>query len=139
MGTLVAAGAGQALGFAVSYSAVLILLGVALAWRVIVIRRSQRIGLGDGEDKVLRRRIRAHGNFSEYAPLLIGLLIALSLVGAKEWAIHLVGVTGVTGRILHAIGLSGSGGSSFPRVGGMILTLSALVIGAVLALVFAWA
>lgn len=138
MEKLVQIGASPALGFAVSYIAVLVLLGVVLAWRVIGIRRSQKIGLGDGEDKVLRRRIRAHGNFSEYAPLLIGLLLALSLVGAKEWAIHLVGLTGVVGRILHAIGLSQSGGASFPRVGGMILTLSALVIGALLTLVFAW-
>ncbi|OYU48668.1 MAG: hypothetical protein CFE31_09465 [Rhizobiales bacterium PAR1] len=138
MEKLVQMAASPALGFAVSYIAVLVLLGVVLAWRVIEIRRSQKIGLGDGEDKILRRRIRAHGNFSEYAPLLIGLLLALSMVGAREWAIHLVGLTGLVGRVLHAIGLSQTGGASFPRVGGMILTLSALVFGAILTLVFAW-
>jgi uncharacterized membrane protein YecN with MAPEG domain len=138
MEKLVQIGSGHALGIAASYIAALIVLGVVLAVRVIAVRRAQKIGLGDGEDRVLRRRIRAHGNFSEYAPLLMIVLVALPLLGAKEWLVHLVGLTGLLGRTLHAIGISNTGGSSLPRVGGMILTLAALLIGAASLILLAW-
>ena len=135
---LVQVGSGHALGVAASYIAALVLLGVVLAVRVITVRRAQKIGLGDGEDRVLRRRIRAHGNYSEYAPLLMIILLALPLLGAKEWLIHLVGEIGLLGRILHAVGISKSGGTSMPRVGGMVLTLAGLLIGAASLLLLAW-
>lgn len=138
MDKLIGVGSGHTLGIAASYVAVLVLIGIVLAVRVIVVRRAQKIGLGDGEDRVLRRRIRAHGNFSEYAPLLMILLIALPLLGAKEGMIHLVGGMGLLGRVLHAIGLSRTGGASLPRVGGMVLTLLALAIGAIALPVLAW-
>lgn len=138
MDKLVQIGSGHALSIAASYVAVLIVIGVALAVRVISVRRSQKIGLGDGDDRVLRRRIRAHGNFSEYAPLLMILLLALPLLGAKEWLVHLVGMLGVVGRALHAIGISKSGGSSMPRAGGMVLTLTALLAGVAALIGLAW-
>lgn len=138
MEKLVQVGSGHALGVAASYIAALVLLGVVLAVRVITVRRAQKIGLGDGEDRVLRRRIRAHGNYSEYAPLLMIILLALPLLGAKEWLIHLVGEIGLLGRILHAVGISKSGGTSMPRVGGMVLTLAGLLIGAASLLLLAW-
>lgn len=138
MEKLVQAGSGHALGIAASYAAAFLLLGVVLALRVIALRRSQKIGLGDGDDRVLRRRIRAHGNFSEYAPLLMIAVLALPLLGAQEWLIHLVGGMGLLGRVLHGIGLTRSGGASLPRVGGMLLTLGALLIGAGALLTLAW-
>jgi uncharacterized membrane protein YecN with MAPEG domain len=138
MEKIVAAGSGQALAFAVTYVAILVLLGVALASRVIGSRRAQKIGLGDGDDSALRRRIRAHGNFSEYAPLIGLVLLALPLVGAREWLVHLIGLTAVTGRILHAIGLTKTGGVSFGRMVGMLMTLAALVAGAIAVLILAW-
>jgi uncharacterized protein len=131
-------GAGHALGVAVSYLAVLALMAVILAVRVVRVRRAERIGLGDGDNRMLNRRIRAHGNFSEYAPFLALLLLALPLVGAREWLVHLVGMTGLVGRILHAAGISRSGGASWPRVSGMILTFAAIATGAVGALLLAW-
>lgn len=135
---LPAAAQSNTLGFALSYCALLVLLGVVLAIRVILIRRKERIGLGSGDNKLLSRRIRAHGNFSEYAPLIILLLIGLALVNAPEWLIHLVGVAGLVGRSLHAIGLEKSAGESFGRVGGMMLTFTALLIGAASLLLLAW-
>lgn len=138
MEKLVQTGAGHTLGIAASYVAALIILGVVLALRVIVVRRAEKIGLGDGENRMLNRRIRAHGNFSEYAPLLMIAVLALPLLGAKEWLIHLVGGMGLLGRVLHGIGLTQSGGASLPRVGGMLLTLFALLIGAGALVTLAW-
>ena len=135
----IAPNAAEALAFSATYSALLVLLGIALAVRVIGVRRSERIGIGDGGSKELARRIRCHGNYSEYAPLLIGLLILLPLLGAKAWLVHLVGLMGLVGRVAHAYGLSQSAGTTFGRLGGMILTFTALGIGAIALLVLAWA
>jgi len=138
MEMLVKAANGQALAFAASYCMVLLLFGVFLAIRVIELRRSKRIGMGDGGERDLARRIRAHGNFSEFAPLLMLTLVLLALLGAKEWLIHLIGFSGVLGRILHGAALTRSAGSSFGRVGGMLLTFASLIIGAISLLVLAW-
>lgn len=138
MEKLVLAGSGQALAFAASYSAVLVLLGVVLTIRVIAARRERKIGLGDGGDKDMLRRVRAHGNFAETAPLLIGVLILLVLLGAREWQVHYVGLAGLVGRIMHAIGVSQSAGSSLGRVGGMMLTFFSLIGGALMLLYLAW-
>ncbi len=132
-------GEGREIGVAATYIALLILLGFALAVRVVAVRRSQKIGIGDGDDRQLMKRIRCHGNFSEYAPLLIAILILLPLLGAKDWVIHLAGAAAVTGRILHAIGLSQTSGISFGRMAGMILTFTTLVLGALALLWLAWA
>jgi uncharacterized membrane protein YecN with MAPEG domain len=46
---------------------------------------------------------------------------------------HLGGVILFAGRVLHAVGLSGSGGATFPRAIGMLLTWIAYVfLGAAL-------
>lgn len=138
MGTLIQTANGNALAFAASYVALLALLSIALAYNVIRGRYKFQVGLGDGGEKELNRRIRAHGNYSEYAPLIIGLLILLPLLGAKEWMVHLVGLTGLVGRIAHAIGLSGSAGPSIGRAAGMMLTFASIVSGALLLLFLAW-
>jgi len=53
------------------------LLLVSLSVQVSLRRAKMNTVFGDAGDKTLRRRIRAHGNFIEYAPLA---LIALGLV-----------------------------------------------------------
>jgi uncharacterized protein len=128
----------QALAFSASYVAVLVLMAVFLGLRVALMRKAERISLGDGANSALNRRIRAHGNFSEYAPLLIGVLIVLPLVGAREWLVHLVGATGLTGRILHAIAVTTGDSLLRYRALGMVMTLAALIIGALALLVLAW-
>jgi uncharacterized membrane protein YecN with MAPEG domain len=138
MGSIVASASPQALAFAASYTALLALMGFILTVRVILVRRGEKIALGDGANRLLLKRIRAHGNFCENAPFLIAILILLALLSSPEWLVHLVGLTGLTGRVLHAIGLSKTSGPSFGRVAGMVLTFGALIVGALALLVLAW-
>lgn len=128
----------DALSIAASYIAILVLLGVVLTFRVIFVRLAEKVGIGDGGSEELARRIRVHGNFSEQTPLILAILVLLPMLGAREWLVHAVGLPGVAGRVLHAIGFSRSAGKSFGRVAGMLLTTSALVIGALSLLVYAW-
>jgi len=98
------------------------LLLLVLLARISRHRHGQRIGLGDGGDAVLARKIRVHGNFVEHAPfalLLMALLESCGLQGAWLWAF---GTMLLLGRVLHAIGLSASAGYSFGRFYGTALT-----------------
>jgi uncharacterized protein len=51
------------------------------------------------------------------------MLVVLELAGGPAWLLHAAGVTLLVGRVLHAWGLGGSGGVSFGRFHGMLLTL----------------
>jgi uncharacterized protein len=128
----------NSLAFAASYIACLVFLGIVLTARVILIRRGEKVGIGDGGNRELAKRIRVHGNFCETAPFVAAILILLPLLGAKEWMIHAIGLPALTGRVLHAIGLGRTAGSSFGRVTGMVLTLLALGFGAIALLFLAW-
>jgi uncharacterized membrane protein YecN with MAPEG domain len=78
-----------------------------------------------------------HGNFAENVPVGLAGLIMLALIDAQAIVIHGVGILLLTGRVLHAIGLTGSAGSSKGRVGGMILTFTALIVTALALIVIA--
>lgn len=116
---------------AAAYIAVLVLVQVALTFLVIYGRYRYRVGIGDGGNAAMARLIRVHGNFVEFFAPAAALLLLLPLMGAGTTLIHCVGAPVVTGRILHAIGLSGSAGTSIGRLTGMVLSIAGLVIGAV--------
>jgi uncharacterized membrane protein YecN with MAPEG domain len=118
------------------YVGLLILMSIVLQFRVIRLRRSKLIGIGDGQDKELARAIRVHGNFTENVPFGMAGLIMLALIDAQAVLIHGVGLLLIAGRIAHAVGLNRTAGKSVGRVAGMVMTLCALGVCA-LALVAA--
>ena len=109
------------------YAAVLALLVVLLALRVALYRVRNRIGVGDGGDARLLRRVRAHGNAVEFIPLGLILLGLLELCGGAAWGLHLAGASFLLARAAHAVGLSRSTGASAGRAGGAMLTFLTLV------------
>ena len=110
------------------YAGLLTLLYVALSFRVIGRRRAQKISLGDGADADMQRRIRVHGNFAEYVPLTLILMVLIELQDKPDLIVHVIGLLIITGRLLHIIGVSAT---LFPaRVFGMVLTFAALITGA---------
>lgn len=115
------------------YAALGALLLIVLTAAVIARRRSARIGLGDGGDSMLGRRIRAHANAVETLPVALLLLLLLELGGNPAWLLHAFGAVLLVGRALHAWGLAGNAGVSFGRFYGMLLTLLAM-LGMALAL-----
>jgi len=112
------------------YAGLVSLIFVALSFRVIGARRSLRVGLGDGGDPLLLRRLRAHGNFAEYVPM------ALILMALIEWQtnafliVHLMGASLIVGRLAHAYGVSAEPELPKLRVIGMALTFTAILVGA---------
>jgi uncharacterized membrane protein YecN with MAPEG domain len=117
------------------YAALLTLLILGLAVRVMLIRRRTRIGLGDGGDRSVACAIRAHGNAVEYVPLALILLLVLELDQTVPLLLHAFGIALVLARVVHAIGLSRAAGNSPGRAVGAGLTL--VVIG-LMALMLLW-
>jgi uncharacterized membrane protein YecN with MAPEG domain len=113
------------------YAGLLGLLYIALGGFVVAQRRRARIGLGTGSDPALERRVRVHGNFAEYAPLFLVLLLVAELTGAASVLLHLLGAAFLLARIGHAFGLGRSSGTSTGRFVGTLVTWVAIVVVAV--------
>lgn len=119
------------IGTTALYAALLALVLVVLSVRVIGVRRSRQISLGDGNDADLRGRIRAHGNFIEYAPMALLLMGFAEAQGGPHWLIHAMGLALLVGRVSHAIAVSPVQQVMPLRITGMVLTFAVLVAGAV--------
>jgi uncharacterized protein len=88
------------------YTALLMLLMLALAANVVRWRLKAKVSLGDGGHRELTAAIRCHGNATEYVPLVVIGLALAEMLGAPTTAIHLYGGLFFIGRILHALGMS---------------------------------
>ncbi len=117
------------------YAALLTLFFVLLSARVITYRRANKVSLGSGGDAVLERRIRAQGNCAEYAPLGLVLMLGAELAGAGPVWLQSTGLLLLAGRFLHGTAFSFLDPNMPMRVGGMVLTLTSLVVSALACLV----
>ncbi len=88
------------------YIAIFSLVFTLLSFRVIRLRQTARVAIGDGGDKALRRAIRVHGNFAEYVPLALILIFAAESLGMSAVWIHGLCLALLIGRLLHAYGVS---------------------------------
>ena len=116
------------------YASLSVLLIVKLSLSVIKLRRKNKVSVGDGGIAELQLAIRTHANALEYIPIALILLLLLELNTAPAWLVHISGITLLTGRILHAIGLSTNDLSK--RVLGMQITIFLLIGLAILNVVF---
>jgi uncharacterized protein len=107
-----------------------VLLYFALTYRVVAVRRREKIGIADGGNKELQRLIRVHGNAAETLPIGLLLLVLSELNGLPVWWLHSIGAALLVGRALHAIGLGTTAGVSFGRSVGTLLTWIAWIAGA---------
>ena len=112
------------------YAALLAVLFIVLSFRVIFVRRGERISLGDGDNLALRARVRVHANFAEYTPISLLLLLMAELQGGAVLLLHGVGLMLLLGRLAHAYGVSQTPQIMRLRVSGMVLTFLSIAIGA---------
>lgn len=117
------------------YAGILGLVALVLAGFVVRQRFRTRTDLGTGGHAALERAIRVHGNFIEYVPLILLLLLLLELGGLRPLWLHLMGIALTLGRILHAWGLTLSSGTSAGRFLGTALTWTALGVALTLCVV----
>ena len=108
---------------------VLVPLYIRLAFGVIRKRHEHRVAVGTGEKPDLETAIRAHGNFSEYVPFALMLVLTAEINGTPIWLSALVAALLVTGRLIHASAIPAS--DLAKRVQAMKLTFAALVLGVI--------
>ena len=108
------------------YASILTALFILLSVRVIAQRREARVEIGPGESMELLRRMRVHANFAEYVPLALVLMALAESLKVPSLFLHLLGLTLVAARFLHAYALSQSPHILRLRVLGMTLTFGVL-------------
>ncbi len=68
-------------------------------------RAALKVSIGDGGDKDLLLRIRRHGNFVDWVPMVLITMMLAEGVGAPAMWLHISGVLLVLGRLVHPFGL----------------------------------
>ncbi len=104
-----------------------ILLILVLSLLVVQLRNKHKVFLGDEGIPELAQAIRAFGNATEYVPTGLAGLIVLDLSGATPLLVHIAGFLLLVGRVVHAVGLYNSVGTSIARALGMTMTWCAYV------------
>ena len=103
------------------YVALSLIFNPLLMLRIGLARQKKRINLGDGGDPDMISRVRAHGNFSEVAPLMLIGLMTVAMMNGSPLMLHIFGAAYFIGRIIHFLGMRGTVGQG--RLVGTLLTL----------------
>jgi len=114
------------------FTGIFALLIIFLAYKVVVFRRTKKVGIGDNGDVIGQCVIRTHANAVEYIPMMILLMAAYELNGGSGMVLYIIGGLSVLARVMHASGLSKSAGVTTGRFYGTVLTWLIIVTLAVL-------
>jgi uncharacterized membrane protein YecN with MAPEG domain len=109
----------------VIYASLSALLIVWLSLNTIQKRRSHKVSLGDGGVDDLKHAIAAQSNAIEYIPIALILLFALEYNHGNMLLIHLLGISLIIGRVLHAKSLLSS--NLKQRILGMQITIYTII------------
>ena len=113
------------------YTGILALILVGLSLYVVDGRWRNKVGVGDGGNADMLKRMRAHANFIEYVPIaLIGLYL-LEVTRHSVYLLHVLGIALVVARLIHPIGMVRKSPNPF-RAGGALITLGILIVEGVL-------
>jgi uncharacterized membrane protein YecN with MAPEG domain len=119
------------------YAAVLGLIFAVLSAWVIAGRFKLQILHGDGGNDAMNRRMRAHGNFAEYVPLILLLAAFFEASGGSRAVVRVLLVVLTIARLMHPVGMVAPANSlqqyAF-RATSVIATITILAIVAVLVL-----
>lgn len=113
------------------YASLLAILFIILSVLVIRQRRAFQVSIGSAGERDLERAMRVHANFAEYAPLALLLIFFTESLYGSGWLIHVLGLSLLLGRCLHAWGVSQTAENLRFRVLGMTLTFLVLASSAV--------
>jgi len=103
-------------------------LFIVLFVSVVRHRNTAGISLGDGQDAEMLVRIRRHGNFTEWVPMLLILMMLAESNHAPAGALYLAGFLIVLGRFAHPFSLSSRRPSLPLRMLGNATCIAATVI-----------
>lgn len=87
------------------YALLLSAIWFVLWMRVSSARTALSCSIGDGGDPKLLQRIRQHGNFIEWVPFVLVLMVLAEAQGTDALWLHAAGVLLIVGRLAHPFGL----------------------------------
>lgn len=119
------------------YAGLLALLFLYLSARVIRTRQTERVSVGDADNKLMIKAMRTQANCMEYVPIGVLLLLLAELQDAPVWGLHLLGLTLLTGRVMHAVGFGRTPQIIPLRKTGMVLTLLMIAVTAIANILYA--
>lgn len=105
----------------------LTLIIFGLAYRVIILRRRNRVGLGNGSSKGLAMARAAHSNAIENIPLTLLLFAMLELKGVSATILIAIGSLFIIARCLNAWGVSQKPGVTFGRYYGALFSFLIMI------------
>lgn len=109
------------------YALALALLGLVLWFRVSSMRAALKVSIGDAGNPALHERIRQHGNFMEWAPMMLVLMVIAEGNGAAATWLHVAGGLLLLGRLVHPLGLKADNAGHPLRYVGNTASLLALL------------
>lgn len=117
----------MALQITLTFIGLFALLQIPMTLMVGARRAATRIHFYDEGDETLRRRQRAHANFTETVPMALLAMAAAELAGAPSWMLFAGGGLLFVGRTLHcATVLRNPFGLG--RAFGMVMTLLPMLV-----------
>ena len=84
-----------------TFIAIYVIALVLMTGWVGIFRGKLDVLRGHGNDPVLEKRIRIHGNFIENAPAVALAMGAAELLGTDAWALWLAAIAFFAGRLMH--------------------------------------
>jgi uncharacterized membrane protein YecN with MAPEG domain len=110
------------------YAVPLAVLMLILWVNVTKTRAANGISIGDAGDVALHEKIRRHGNFIEWVPIVLLMMLMAELRGVGNMWLHIAGILLVVSRALHPLGLKADAPKHPLRIVGNTGSLIALVI-----------
>lgn len=109
-------------------AALLALVFIILSVQTIQARFAGGVSIGDGNNELVRLRMRIHANFAEYVPLVLVMMALVEAAGGAPFWLHILGLAFVVVRISHAFGMTRPAPNPFRIAGtmGTLLTLAGL-------------
>ena len=106
-------------------AATLLFIFIALSINAAFTRRKSGMAVGEGDNEILIRAVRAHGNFTEFTPMFLISLFLIDHISKNCEYILVIGSGFILGRIFHAFSMFLKKG--ILRVAGMMLTFIPLI------------
>jgi uncharacterized membrane protein YecN with MAPEG domain len=100
-------------------------------FRIAGMRQALGVAMGDGGNTQLQTRIRCHGNFIEWVPMVLIAMMLAEGNGAPAMYLHASGALLVLGRLIHPFGMKADQASNPLRFAGNTMNILALVNAAV--------
>lgn len=117
------------------YALPLAILFLVLWFRVTIARSGLKVSIGDAGNTGLHEKIRQHGNFIEWVPIVLLLMMLAEGNKADAVWLHVSGALLLIGRLVHPFGLTAINASHPLRIVGNTASLLA-TLNVMICLVF---